>query len=171
MTPADYLLLTVEVCVLGVLIYSIPGRLLKEGLRLFRPPPVVPPEVEDEGARARAARRLAVRRSASNRWIVRLTCGLLGVAVGLLPLWPGWTRLAWGPVLGGVAGGMCIPIHAAVEKLIPAVAALLPEALVGMLGGQAGLKRWASGGSVTGTMDTLDEELPSAEDISGYGGE
>jgi hypothetical protein len=164
MTTADYILLAFETSALAVLIYVLPGRLLKEGLLLFRAPPVVPASVVGAVARAKETRRLGRRRAAINRWFVRLACVLMGIGVGFLPVWPGWLLFWWGPILGGVAGGLCVPIHAGVEEMIPRLAELLPEVIVGRLGGVQGMMRKAAGGSVTQTIDTLDDTVDSYGD-------
>lgn len=109
MSPADYTLISAEVAVISLAIYAIVGQAVKPGIRLLSP-----------------AGRLSSRRYAAHRWIVRVLALLLGVVAGYLPIWPSWMLPAWGPILGVVAGSLCMPMHRAVKAALPdAVARVL----------------------------------------------
>lgn len=138
MTTSDYLLLSVEVACLALVVYGLVGQVGKPGIRLLY-----------------RRRRLTQRQAQANRLLVRALALVVGGCLGLLPIWPGWLLPAWGPLLGVVAGSLCIPMHSAVKAALPGA-----------------VSRVLTGGSVTGNIETIDEPLPPT-DISGYddGGE
>jgi ABC-type uncharacterized transport system permease subunit len=65
----------------------------------------------------------------------------------------------------GVAGGsLCWWLHPAVKAVVPKLLGVLPEAFAAWLGGPAKAVALVTGGSVTQTIDTLDDTVDSYGD-------
>ena len=141
MTAANYLLLSVEVACLALATYGLVGQVGKPAIRLLY-----------------RRRRLSTRQAQANRLLVRALALVVGGLLGLLPIWPGWLLPAWGPLLGVVAGSLCWAIHPAVKGVVPRVVGVLPGLLSRWAGGPAGVAARMAGGSVTETIDTLEDE-------------
>jgi hypothetical protein len=139
-TASNYLLLSVEVACLALAVYGLVGQVGKPAIRLLY-----------------RRRRLTQRQAQANRLLVRALALVVGGLLGLLPIWPGWLLPAWGPLLGVVAGSLCWAIHPAVKAVVPRVVGLLPALLSRWAGGPAGVAARMAGGSVTETIDTLED--------------
>lgn len=101
--------LSLQILVCALATYGVVGQVIKPGLRALA-----------RRRRSRGGTRLTPRESAAISWATRALALAVGALLGLVPAWHGE---AAGPLVGLAAGCLCVPLHAAVVRALPAAVA------------------------------------------------